>query len=75
MGNDFREKCFFYFVDVVIFEKPPKKHLPNLVDVFERQRESYLKLICQKRNYLQDQVKYFPYRKSFYLLIRIRPIS
>lgn len=57
-------KCFVYIDDVVIFSKNLHDHAERIIEIFERFRESNIKLNPQKCNFMQREVKYLGHKCS-----------
>ena len=52
------EKCLVYLDDIIVFGKTLDQHNKNLSDIFERLRQTNLKLNPQKCNFLKTELLY-----------------
>lgn len=57
-------KCFVYIDDVVIFSSSLEDHVKRLTDIFQRFRETNLKLNPQKCNFFRKEIMYLGHKCS-----------
>ena len=61
LGGLARDKCFVYQNDILVVGKTSKDHLDNLREVFNRLRQSGLKLKPSKCHLAKQKVTYLGY--------------
>ena len=56
--------CFAYVDDLLVFGQTKEEHMQNLKTVFQRLRETHLKLNPDKCSFVQRELKYLGHKVS-----------